>query len=191
MSFTIPHVEPLLAAWSDLGNRFSGRHAELHWTDIVTMLAVVVGGLGFVAALYLLQLRQQRRAVSNEPVHLFQDLCQIHELSWKQRRLLTRLARAQGVNFAAELFVSPHLFDPEQLPSELVAHEVTLQKIADRLFAGLEEPIPAASWLESDLGDSVLEASSPVLAHFGALSGASESSPVENLPFESSTVDSD
>ena len=81
MNMRFPTFEPLLAAWSDLGSRFSGRHAEIHWGDIATLVGVIVGGLGFVAVLYVMQRRQQQRAISNEPVHLFQDLCQAHDLS--------------------------------------------------------------------------------------------------------------
>lgn len=135
-------LQPLLGAWSDLGNRFSGRHAELHWSDIATLVGVIGGGLLLVAALYLLQRYQQRRAFSNEPRHLFQDLCRLHDLSRRERRLLSRLATACELPIPAALFVSPQYFEPEALPQELAAHEVSIRKIATKLFLGLAEPLP-------------------------------------------------
>lgn len=173
-------LEPVLAAWSDLGNRFSGRHAELHWADIATMLGVVVGGLGFVAVLYVLQLRQQRRAISNEPVHLFQDLCAVHDLGWKERRLLMKLAQGLDLNIPAILFVSPHLFDPEQLPPELSTHEMTLQRIADKIFAGLEEPTQTSSPPTTDVRQGATEETASLLP-LGAFPSAGEMSTVDSV----------
>lgn len=141
-------LQPLLGAWSDLGNRFSGRNAELHWSDIVTLVGVVGGGLLLVAALYLLQRYQQRRAFSNEPRHLFQDLCRLHDLSRKERRLLSRLATACKLPIPAALFVSPQYFEPEAMPQELAAHEVAIRKIATKLFVGLAEPLPTNEMAE-------------------------------------------
>lgn len=176
MSIRLQTIEPILASWHELGNRFSGRHAEIHWTDIATMAAVVVGGLGLVVGLYVMQLRQQRRVESNLPAHLFQDLCQLHDLSWKERRLLTRLAQSLGLKIAAELFVSPQLFDPEQLPIELASHESTFQKIADKLFAGFEEPVPTMTVVSQPARDSA--PSSPVMPIL-TLPGRTESSATE------------
>lgn len=142
MTTSIPlHPMPLVAqrdAWESLGARFSGEHAQLHWGDLWALLGVMLVGAVFVLMLRWLYRLQQARLNSNDPRHLFADLCRAHRLGRKQRRLLEELAESAALTQPALVFVRADLFEEGQLvvPSEKEAE--AYRQLTTRLFAGLE-----------------------------------------------------
>jgi hypothetical protein len=146
---TLPFsIEPLVAAWRDLGNHFSGRHAEFKMSDALTLGGILLAGATLVLLMIWMQRRQMRRERSNHPVHLFQDLCHAHGLSWRQRRLLECLADELELSPRAAVFVRPDLFTPQELPESLQSYRHAFGELRERLFADLEEPeIPVATRL--------------------------------------------
>jgi hypothetical protein len=132
--------EPLLAAWRDLGNHFSGRHAQFKLADALTLGAIVIAGAALIALMLWWQKRLLRRERSNQPLHLFQDLCHAHSLSWWQRRLIERLAQQRDITPRASLFVRPDLFAPQELPDALQSYRHAYAELRERLFADLHEP---------------------------------------------------
>lgn len=136
--------QPILAAWRDLGNQFSGHHAQFKWSDAVSLVGILLAGVALVLLMIWLQRRQLRRERSNHPAHLFQDLCRAHALSWRQRWLLRRLAEELDLKLRAVMFVRPDLFAGSSLPESLAPYHHAYEELRNKLFAGLEEP-PASS----------------------------------------------
>jgi len=78
-----------------------------------------------------------RRRSLHSPKRLFLTLCRAHRLSWKQTWLLWQLARAQGLENAALLFVDPDRFDPDYIGLWLRPQQQALLEVRKRIFAGL------------------------------------------------------
>lgn len=133
-------------AWESLGSRFSGKQAQFHWGDLWALIGVVVAGVLLVALLRWLYRLQQARAGSCEPRHLFADLCRAHRFNRKQRRLLQELAEAANLMHPGVLFVRPELFEPAELQAMYLEHAEEYEKLAGKLFAGIEalEVAPAS-----------------------------------------------
>lgn len=127
------------AAWERLGDRFSGEHAQFRWADLLGFFGVALAAAALIAGLRWLQLAQERRRRSNEPRHLFADLCDLHQLNRRDRRRLRELAAAHQLDSAGALFVRPDYFAAERLPEELAGEQEHYARIAQRLFAGLPE----------------------------------------------------
>jgi hypothetical protein len=91
---------------------------------VLVLLAV------FATALWLLQrvLAWRDRPPKRSMGALFRELCRAHRLSWRERLLLGRLARAAQVAPAARLFVEPELFDGAG------ADRAVLQSLKVKLF---------------------------------------------------------
>ncbi len=103
----------------------------------VALLFLLALGVGFLVTHY-------RRHSLHSPKRLFLSLCRAHRLGWKQTWLLWQLARAQGLENAALLFVDPDRFDPNYIGLWLRPHQPALLEIRKRIFAGLSEK-PIAS----------------------------------------------
>jgi hypothetical protein len=101
------------------------------------LLLLVALGVGFLLAQY-------RRYSLHSPKRLFLGLCRAQRLSWKQTWLLWQLARAQGLENAALLFVDPDRFDPGYISLWLRPHQPALLEIRRRIFAGLSDKTVAA-----------------------------------------------
>lgn len=78
-----------------------------------------------------------RRQSLHSPKRLFLSLCRAHRLSWKQTWLLWQLARAQGLENAALLFVDPDRFDPDYIGLWLRPQQHALMEVHKRIFAGM------------------------------------------------------
>ena len=74
----------------------------------------------------------------SSPNRLFRGLCRVHALAWADRRLLWRLARFQGLDTPARLFLEPERFDRAALDPRMPDAQTRYQAIRGRLFAGLE-----------------------------------------------------
>jgi hypothetical protein len=123
--------------FSDEPVRFGG---DLWWAAVL-----IVGGLmGAAAILARKSDRRKRRATLDNPRRLFADLSQKHGLGWADRRLLRRLARSEGLQEPASLFLEPERFDAAVLDPRLKTWHARFQAIRGRLFAGLGEAASAS-----------------------------------------------
>lgn len=114
--------------------------------DLLVGLTVLVG----TAAALLLLLRildrcQRGHRHVNRPLRLFLTLCKAHELTWPERWLLWRVARAQRLRDPGRLFLEPERLDPTNLSPSLRLHGHQLRQIRERLFRGIAGEEPAAA----------------------------------------------
>lgn len=141
--------------WTRLGDRFSGKNAEFDSGDFMSLAGVAALAMAFVWLLKKLQEWQQGRRKSNEPRHLFADLCSAHQLRWSERRALRKLVAEADLQMNALAFVYPDLFQDEQLIAACGAKPAVIEKIRTKLFAGLDQTAP------SDAADTTAEDRAP------------------------------
>lgn len=96
----------------------------------LVMIAIVGGILWLLARL----LYGKERRSYNRPRALFRELCRAHGLDAASRRLLTDLARAQGVTQRAQLFLAPERFEAARLGPKLAPRAREIQALSARLF---------------------------------------------------------
>lgn len=103
-----------------------------------TELVLIMGATVLVVATWLISnwitRRQKATFMSNSSSKLFRELCRAHRVPRTDRRLLKKLAAAQGVENAAELFIEPEHFEAAKLPAALKSSAHELREIRHRLF---------------------------------------------------------
>ncbi len=123
------------ARLNGLSNRFSSGGTEASVTTLLILLGVLVaGGLAFWM---IAQVMAQREGQSfDSPRRLFNDLCKIHQLDWRQRFRLRRLARARRLMTPSQLFLDPAFFNRDKLDERWEPHAVQLAELQQRIFHG-------------------------------------------------------
>lgn len=163
-------------AWESLGNRFSGDHAEFNWGDLVALAGVILAIGALVWLLRWLYGMQQARRLSNEPRHLFADLCKAHRLDRRDRKRLELLSQQLDLATPATLFVRPDLFDQRGLLAHAIDEQETIAyaRLSDKLFAGLDalQPALAPTPAEPSFDDSVNPAPVAPVVDFANLPSA-------------------
>lgn len=163
----VPFVQLPLAnreAWQSLGNRFSGDNAKFSTGDLWALLGILLVAAALVWLLNWLYRRQQARRLSNEPRHLFIDLCRVHRLSRRDCRLLQQLSEEADLPLAAMVFVRPDLFDPQALSTDNEKELAAYERLAAKLFAGLDTLAPRPSQSEPSPTEAKSAATQLVLA---------------------------
>ena len=123
----------------DLFRAFRMYKAQDGVDDFVHMLLVVAGILALLLILsYIINYWQRRRGYDS-PLGLFLSLCRAHNLKWKERWLLWRLARLESIADPARLFLEPQWFVSSHLPEAFQQQASQLKSIRDRLFADLAD----------------------------------------------------
>ena len=132
--------------WEAMGSRFSGDAAKFNPQDWGTLLGIVLLLAGFFAVLNWIYRRQQTRKQSNEPRHLFDDLCAAHRIGRKDRKRLRLLADSHVLEAPSAVFLRPDLFQEPNLPVVDEPEVTAYKQLAAKLFEGLDalEP-PRAS----------------------------------------------
>jgi hypothetical protein len=99
----------------------------------------VVGGIlaaaGLTWWLYVQWKRYCERRQYHSPLGLFQELCDAHHLSRRQRLVLKSLLHAQRLNQPASLFLQPELFWPPHVPAALASRQRELVQIHGQIFS--------------------------------------------------------
>jgi len=131
---------PLLgqsSRFEHLGRRFRPGGSTFEPNHVLIGM-VLVGA--FIAVLWMLQryyeLRAGRGYVSRWG--LFRELCKAHRLSWSDRLLLGKLAKVQGVDQPARLFLEPQRLDPATLSPSLAGKMRQVTILRQRLFGDLD-----------------------------------------------------
>lgn len=104
----------------------------------VTEWAVIVGATVLLVVVMCVSSwrakRQKAQFLTDSKSRMFGELAQAHRLGRAQRRLLKRLAAAQGVSDASHLFVEPAHFDVEKVPIKLKDSASELRQLRHELF---------------------------------------------------------
>jgi hypothetical protein len=97
---------------------FQANGASFELTDLL-WLAVLLGSPIALALFWLGVQRLRHRFEKSSPESLFLELCRAHQLPWRQRLRLWRMARQQALASPVLLFVSPDILSPDEgKPSE-------------------------------------------------------------------------
>jgi hypothetical protein len=140
-----------------MSNRFHGRQAQLHTSDLLMGLGLFVIVALAAWALSRLTRRGDDRQQYNNPRSLFRELCQAHDIDRAGRALLQKVARSQNLS-PAQLFLEPDRWQAEALDPLLAPYEDECRALYERLFAQPEtaaevqavEPTHAESVLADD-----------------------------------------
>jgi hypothetical protein len=104
--------------------------------------AIVVGAIAFLLAVlsavcWLVSrwLKARDEKTVNSPWGLFHELCAAQGLNHRERQWLSRLARQQGLDQPAALFVEPAWWEPDRLGPTWESVLPQLHELRNRLFA--------------------------------------------------------
>jgi hypothetical protein len=130
----------LLAApgggFSNLGNTFHQEGAIVGWQAVGIIVGTATTLIGmFWLTTRLLRARQKRS--TNCPWQLFKELCAAHDLSYRDRQLLTQLAQQHRLEQPAMLFVEPTWWEADKLGRGWQRSLAEIHGLRDRLFATL------------------------------------------------------
>lgn len=169
MNTAADHLQLLLPlaqrdAWENLGNRFSGDHAQFQWTDLLALASIILAGVALVWLLRWLYNLQQARQLSSDPRHMFADLCKAHRLGRLDRKQLELLSQQLELTMPATLFVRPDLFDPQELMSRGLDDQQAAQyaQLSQKLFAGVKSLEAVAQAEAATPSPTATECRSPI-----------------------------
>lgn len=125
-----------------MSNRFHGKQAHLHTSDLLVGLGLLV-----IVALAAWALSRLTRRGADQPHHhnarsLFRELCQAHGIDRGGRALLQQVAQSLDLP-PAQLFLEPDRWQPEALDPLLAPYHDECHALYARLFAEPEEPAVA------------------------------------------------
>lgn len=123
--------------WERLGDRFSGKHAEVNWEELLVLLACLIGSAVVIWLLYAATRWQEARLRRPNPRRLFRELCRAHRLNRWERRVLRELAESAAARQPAELFVRPDAFRPAPLPRLATERPAAFEQLRRKLFPEL------------------------------------------------------
>ncbi len=93
-------------AYRHMGRRFRSGGATLEVGDVLVGATLLLGPLLLILLYFFVQ-RVRVKSQQASPRALFFELCQAHELEWRTRWKLWRLARRLQISPPARLFVDP------------------------------------------------------------------------------------
>ncbi len=127
---------PLLAqsaSWQDMGRRFREGGSTLDSTELLVLVAFLVGLFALLWLISRFLLRDQRQPYHNS-AGLFRQLCRAHRLSWRRRSLLWKLARAHELAEPAAIFLAAERFTTAHLPPKLGKRGAEIASLHAKLF---------------------------------------------------------
>ena len=104
------------------------------WGSVGIIAAVAIA---IIAAIWLTihYFQSQQQHAQNSPWRLFTDLCALHELTRRQRHVLTRLARQYQLAQPAVLFIEPKWWEADQLGPTWSRHLPELRRLRLQIFS--------------------------------------------------------
>jgi len=103
--------------------------------DRVGMVAAGAIAIITVAWIVMRLVARRERRVSHSPWCLFKELCAAHELTHRERQLVTRLAQQHRLEQPTALFVEPTWWEPQRLGPAWLKCLTELERLRKRLFA--------------------------------------------------------
>ena len=88
-----------------------------------------------IAWIVLRLIARRERRVSHSPWCLFKELCMAHEVTLRERQLITRLAQHHRLEHPTVLFVEPTWWEPQRLGPAWSKCITELERLRKRLFA--------------------------------------------------------
>jgi hypothetical protein len=123
----------------DMGNQFrTGRSALDSQQWPVFLLALTLLILAVAAVSRYFNARESRGYSSCRG--LYRELCRAHDVNWRERRLMSAVARRLGLPHPVFLFTDPQQLEPAKLPVALHRRQVELAALSQRLFHSTDEP---------------------------------------------------
>ncbi|NOY30361.1 MAG: hypothetical protein GXP28_09350 [Planctomycetes bacterium] len=120
--------------WERLGD---GLHRSRGRLDLMEVLPYLIGllVLGAVVAAVLAYFKYNDLSKPcNDPNRLFRELCRAHGLDRASQKLLWQLASLTKLPQPAEVFLTPAVFEANQLPEQLCAEQERVRELRERLF---------------------------------------------------------
>lgn len=115
---------------------FRRNRAQFDSGDVVVFL---LGLAAVFAILWLVARWSERRVRSDSSLGLFLTLAKAHAVSWSDRWLLWRIARAKGVTEPALLFLDPRLTSPQASYHLAPQSADRLKALRRRFFSGIDQ----------------------------------------------------
>jgi len=105
--------------------------------DFIEMLPYLIGLVvlcaGIAAVVAYLKYNDFSKPC-NDPNRLFRELCRAHGLDRGSRKLLQQLAMQTGLVQPAEVFLTPAVFEVNQLPEQLQRERERVMELRGQLF---------------------------------------------------------
>lgn len=116
--------------------------AEAMSAQVATMWTMgIVAGVGLLVAggywLYLVWIKRRDWQASQDPWHLFRQLCTAHQLNKSQVRLLKRLAKQDALTSPIPLFLEPQRLRKFAKETSARREQTKIQDLAKVLFGAL------------------------------------------------------
>src|SRR5262245_53298142 len=99
---------------------------------MVALGAVVIITIAWVV---LRIIARREKGANHSPWCLFKELCAAHQLTPRERQLMTRLAQHHRLEHPTALFVEPNWWEPQRLGPAWSKCLVELDRLRKRLFA--------------------------------------------------------
>lgn len=101
----------------------------------LSVVSGLVAAIGLTWWLYVQWKRYRERRQYHSPLGLFQELCDAHRLSRRQRTVLKSLMLAQRLDQPASMFLRPELFWPPHVPAALAGRQRELVQLHGQIFS--------------------------------------------------------
>ncbi|MBN2024299.1 MAG: hypothetical protein JW809_16060 [Pirellulales bacterium] len=151
--------------WDSEAIRRSARHPTTFnardWMIVIAIMAALLVGM-MIWSWYVD--RRNRSRPYNSPLWLFWTLCRAHRLRWSECWALWQLARHQGLDQPARLFLEPERFNTPNLTLALCQKGSPVDAIRFMLFADLRPNTAASSGPATAIPPPEPSAAAPSLA---------------------------
>ena len=120
--------------WQRLGDRLHRNRGRMDFIEMLPyLIGLVVLCAGIAAVVAYLKYNDFSKPC-NDPNRLFRELCRAHGLDRGSRKLLQQLAMQTGLVQPAEVFLTPAVFEVNQLPEQLQRERERVMELRGQLF---------------------------------------------------------
>jgi hypothetical protein len=118
-------------AWKRLGTQFQDRQVSWEtWVGLALPFILIIA----IVAFFKWWSRRGGLRPRTGPWALFRELASAHQLTWGQRRLLVRLAKAGCPAHPAHVFIDPAVYQNKETARQLAASWPRVLALRDKLF---------------------------------------------------------
>jgi hypothetical protein len=120
--------------WQRMGDGLHRSRGRADFSDLLPYLLGIAVVCAIIAAVVAYIKHNDLSQPCDNPNKLFRELSRAHGLDRSSQRLLRRLASYAGLSQPAMVFLTPTVFDEDQIPDELYEEEERLSELHDWLF---------------------------------------------------------
>ncbi len=110
-----------------------------HQSGVLILIGTLLFAIGAIWFLSWLKERKQKPGREFHPRKLFWELCLAHQLRWKDRLLLRRVASQQKLSSPGLLFLHPECLKKAANNHRFRKNRLQLKTLQTMLFEGLEQ----------------------------------------------------